>query len=1108
MSTDVRPRWQDVDDDLPPPSRDRVRTVCRTVAVISGLLAIVGAIVLPFAPVEVSTPEVRWPVDPGDPAPTMLMLTAYEPADLELRFSCRTARAAAETPDGVVVSTMSPTSRDAESDALTVRAREDGLAIRSGGDELWAGPLPEGDCRFVVTGDAGAMRVALDGTPVAEVRSRLPEPVPLDELTPEQRDELPDSEPDVEVLTPLPDVDALRTSVPPMPQATADDLSVRLTLDDAFDHTPSASKSAVIVMIVLALVVGAVAMVALALVAGAPRWVDRERGPPGALLLSWLRRHATPPGGPRAVLWALPPLAIDVVVVGVLIAWLFLAPMTDDDGYYSAMAANVPFSGYVPNVYQLYNQGFTPFSWPYYTLSWWQETFGVGAVPLRIPSLLFGVATWFVARAFVARTSLLDPASAPFRWVPTLGRLVLAAGYLSWWLPYDMGTRPEPVVAFFTVATLLAVAEGLERRRLALLGLAVGLGTAGLMAAPTGFITLAPLLVATPAVWRLIRESSPSWPAVAARWVVIVAPGAVGSLLGFSDGAYRDFVRSQDIFAPIQRAATWYEELGRYAVLLSTDSHFGSYARRAAVLACLLALVWFVVLVVAARARNLRVPARLPLVGWSTLLAFALLLPTPSKPTHHFGAFAGLGAILLALVLVIGPQLVAILDRERRVPQAALVGAGLATVLVSALAWHGRAMWPHGWGLGQPSDGNYPSVRGVFLDQPLWWLIGLAVTTGVLALGAHLLAPQRRRLALGAAVPVMVTVLLLTITVWTVGDFIRAADRTATTWSPQVDAWRDPTSRRCGLAGQIDVLDTRGGRALAPAVLPGADPPPPLVPLDAPDAPDPELRTEAFVPGAFLPDSPPPENLPTDVPVFGSFLVPETGANADSRTGSFTTDWYRLDPSSADAGLAVDVSGRLKDDVTLRVEYGREAPDGFVATASRPISDDENSVAWRTLPLVDEDAPPPGTDAVRLVADDASTTTGGWLAFSAPVERRWVPLQQYLPPGGAVGVAWQIKSLFPCQRQPRQQAGITEPAVAAIGFGVTPGAALADWTFDPERGGLLGHAQREADVTLLTTRVRDVGEQIDDVHVWEYRQPYPADGYELTRNRETVSGLP
>ena len=121
------------------------------------------------------------------------------------------------------------------------------------------------------------------------------------------------------------------------------------------------------------------------------------------------------------------------------------------------------------------------------------------------------------------------------------------------------------------------------------------------------------------------------------------------------------------------------------------------------------------------------------------------------------------------------------------------------------------------------------------------------------------------------------------------------------------------------------------------------------------------------------------------------------------------------------------------------------------------------------MPLVDEAAPPPGAEVVRLVAVDDSTTTGGWLAFTGPTVRRWVPLPEFLPADRPVGVAWQMKSLFPGVRQPRQQAGITEPASAAIAYGETPRDAVADWTFEPERGGLLGHAHREAQVTLLTT---------------------------------------
>src|SRR3954463_10004448 len=72
LSTDAPSRDQPVLDDPPQGPPDRVRPIARTVAVVAGLVAIVGALVLPFAPVDVSTPEVRWPVDPRDPAPTML----------------------------------------------------------------------------------------------------------------------------------------------------------------------------------------------------------------------------------------------------------------------------------------------------------------------------------------------------------------------------------------------------------------------------------------------------------------------------------------------------------------------------------------------------------------------------------------------------------------------------------------------------------------------------------------------------------------------------------------------------------------------------------------------------------------------------------------------------------------------------------------------------------------------------------------------------------------------------------------------------------------------------------------------------------------------------
>ena len=535
--------------------------------------------------------------------------------------------------------------------------------MRSGGQDIVAERLPPGDCSYEVAGDAARVTVTRDGRPLGQLTPRMGEADP-DEI----KNLPPDSQPAPKPISALPDVDALSTSLRALPAATPGDLSVRIAPDDRYASTPSPFKSGLITATVLAVVLGGLATtVAIALGRRRARWrAEAAAGPSptappdGHPPDGW----APPPWAPRwwaridgavlARLGSWRPRLVDPVVVVALLSWLYLAPLTDDDGYYSAMAADVPFAGYVPNYYQLYNQGFTPFSWPYYLLSWWQEQAGFSPVALRVPSVVLGILTWFAIRVFVARCPGVTHPWREHRWLAFASRAVLAVAFLAWWLPYDVGTRPEPYTAVFAAAALAVVAEGIERERMDLLALAVGLGGIGLMTAPTGFICLAPLLAAAPTAWRVIRARSAHWWEIPPRLLVVIAPGALGAVAGFADGTYGDFVRSQAIFAPIQRAETWYLEFERYAALLSETSRFGTYAKRTAVLLCLLALVWFLVTAVIARVRDLPVPSRLMLVGWTTVLAFVLLLPTPSKPSHHFGAIAGVGAPFLALILVAG----------------------------------------------------------------------------------------------------------------------------------------------------------------------------------------------------------------------------------------------------------------------------------------------------------------------------------------------------------------------------------------------------------------------------------------------------------------------
>jgi hypothetical protein len=1085
--------------------------VARVVAVASALVAVVCGVLLPFAPVVQNAPQIRWPVDVTHPEPTMLMLTAYQPESFSVRFSCRAARAAGATPDGYLLTTMSPTSADFDDKALSVRVRAELVTVRSGGRDIVAERLPAGDCAYDVAGDAARVTVSRDGRPLGRLEPRMGEADP-DEI----KNIPPDSQPAPKPISPLPDIDALSTSLRTLPGAGPADLAVTVHPDDRYASSPSAFKSGLITATVLAVVLGGLATtVAIWLGRRRTRWRQAAAGGTDTTgttdgmdrVRASEPRLAPPPWAPAWWAWIdarllaglgrWRPRLVDAVVVVVLLSWLYLAPLTDDDGYYSAMAADVPFAGYVPNYYQLYNQGFTPFSWPYYLLSWWQQQAGFSPVALRVPSVVCGILTWFAVRMFVARCPGLTFPWREHRWIAFASRIALAVAFLAWWLPYDVGTRPEPYTAVFAAAALAVVAEGVERKRMDLLALAVGLGGIGLMTAPTGFICLAPLLAASPTAWRVIRARSSHWWEIPPRWIVVIAPGALGAVAGFADGTYGDFVRSQQIFAPIQRAQTWYLEFQRYASLLDETSRFGTYAKRTAVLLCLLALVWFLVTAVVARVRDLPVPQRLMLVGWTTVLAFVLLLPTPSKPSHHFGAIAGVGVPFLALILVAGPGLVrasvrTVRARDGKVPVPAVLASAAAAIAVIALAGHGRNRWGFMWGLGMPSWLDYPSVKGFFFDQPVWWALVLLV----LALGVALVTTWRGRgwrpWSLMLAIPLLCGVALAATTGRMVADFALSAVHTTTTYSPAADAWQDPSAARCGAERAIDVLTPQQTALLPLHPVPAAEDEPP---------------DQAFLRDAVLPTSRPPADLPGGLPVWGSFREPSEGRSPDARTGTFTTGWFRLPPGSPhDVAVTTTISGRLGEGNSLRLEFGRPAGPGVAPLGGIDVDEKSDSTAWRSIDMTKSQNPPADATFVRIVATDTTSDVGGWLAFTAPLVQRWAPMTSVLPRDDTYSVNWENAFLFPCIHQPVQQNGITQPMDGFLGYGESRDSALADFQARTGSGGIVGNAYREADVKVLPTRFRDFPEVDDDVTLMLFENPYPSGRYQLVRGSRVVPG--
>ncbi|MDN5857857.1 MAG: arabinosyltransferase domain-containing protein, partial [Pseudonocardia sp.] len=829
-------------------------------AAAAALVAVLGAVLLPFAPVVVNEPTVTWPRDPGHVESTLLTLTAYRPLELDVRFTCEVVRIA-QGGTGVVVSTALPQSPQAGTTGLIADTADGRLRIRWLDRVLVDEPVPAGSCTYRIAGRSAGLPSYVAAPP--GLMGSIDPAVPLPPANPDRslfagpdNAELTVSRDGTELARTaaeqLPDVDALVSSVTDAPPGG---LAVRLRVDDEFTSSPAPLKTALTAVIVLALLATVV-------------------------LLARLDRRAprTPRTRPRL-------RAVDVLVPAVLAAWAVIAPATDDDGYFTAQARNAVLNGEVGNYYQFYDQSFTPFTWPYQCLAWWIQLAGDAPLVLRLPALACGLLTWLVLRRIsVAARAGWDAAPRPgvVRWV-------LAVVFLAWWLPYDMGVRPEAVVALCGAAVLLAVLHAAQRGRLIAAWAAFAVAGAGFTAHTTGFTTVAVLLAGLPLLHRTVRVEGDRWASVL-RWVAVASGAAVALLLGFADGALRDFRRGQAAFLSVLAQDGWAGEIERYVFLLDRIP-MGNFAKRAAVLACLVTLAWFAVLAVAARTRRVAVPDALWLAFSATALSFAALWFTPSKWTHHFGALAGVGPVFLTLALVAAAPLVAALPRP---PTWVLLAVTGSFAVALALAWQGPNSWAYAWLEGVRTPYEPPAVRGIGLGRPLLWAAAVAAVACVAAVrgrGAGLLDLRGRILP---AVPVVVVASLALTSAYTVVVFADAAARGAPPASVWARTLADPTGAGCGAAGAIRVLDPFTARPLTPA----------------PGLPVPAVGPGFVEGGGFYAG-----NRPQGPgPVWGS-LVGADGRPPEWTIGQTATPWFTL-PADAPA-ITVRAAGTLAEGTAL-----------------------------------------------------------------------------------------------------------------------------------------------------------------------------------------------
>jgi hypothetical protein len=1025
----------------PPAGRGRGASRLEWAVLATALLSVLAAALLPFAPVSMSLPTVSWPQDAAAPVNTELQLTAEKPLGVSARFSCTALTTVRDDADGVLLSTVRP-GLLSETQGLQVRVvGTDTLSVVSAQTELYRGQLPAGDCAYDLEMDEQSTRLLLDGQVLLDVPTTTPPAVAP----------LPGELPQLD-RTVLPDVDVLATSLTALPGGTADDLGVTVQVDDQFSTSPTAVKW----LITAVLVVSSLACLVLL-----ARWDRSRRAAPAG---------ATRDGAARRPWWRDLSVA-DLALVLLMVAWLFIAPTTDDDGYYAAMARNSVVNGYVGNYYQLFNQGYTPFTWFYQLLGYW-DLIGHSPVVLRIPSFVAGLATYAMARVLVESVGM-PPAR---NWLHRTGRhTVVALVFAAAWLPYCLGVRPEALVALFAVLSLGAVV--LARKRSALSWYAASLLISGLAITchPTGVVALAPWLISLPAMWPVVRGTT--LVSTLARAAGVLAPAAIAAVPGFLDGSLNDFVRSNETFA-VAPNAEWYDEVLRYGWLLG-GGPMGSYAKRIGVLVAIVTLVWFVVLQLSAGGRRRRAfPPLMALTGWSLLLAFLLLWLTPSKWTHHFGAISGLTTVFVSCALLYGVRTAVAAQSGRRSLAPATVLAGLSLVVVFALSMRGPNRWAYSWMLGVPHPDLPPYVRQFTLDSPVLWL-AMIVVIGV---ATALLLPRRRRSwgrVAGTAFPLAVVAFLGIGLLYLVGGFALATVRTTDTYSPWADAVQDPLGHDCGPQG----------------ALVGASP---QTATTLPVATDAGSASTGFVAqGGYHPASPPGPTADARPTVWGSY--PELGAEAN--TGELTTGWFTLPEAAPDLRLLVDASGRLGAGNRLTAEYGRLDGDAVTPVGSEGLDDGVDNPAWRQLTLV----PSPGAQVVRLVAADAAVGNGGWLALTAPMQAQMQPLSQLVPDGAVVGVGWQFSFLFNCAQLPETVDGITEPSDYLFAFGQGGLGGLGDNVFTRPRAGLFHPTTRSSTLTQLATELPGQPE-LRDFRAYAVDNAYPDAAYDLDRVREVRWG--
>ncbi|NEW49185.1 arabinosyltransferase [Nocardia cyriacigeorgica] len=746
------------------------------------------ALLTPLLPVRQEQAVLDWPQ--AGQASVEAPLVTYEPLRLELTVPCPVLRDAT----GTLVSTIPMESDQASAKGLIVAVRDGTLSVLLRDVPLLSAPVAEiGDCQAIsVTSEAAATTAEIvgvnraDGTPFGATVTR--------DIRPQM----------VGVFTEL-------------DQAQLDGIRLHADIDSRFSSSPTALKLAAMIIAVLSTIV---ALIALHLLDTAD----------GRRARRFLPAH-----------WWRFTLA-DGAVLGTLALWHVIGANTSDDGYILNMARASEHAGYMANYYRWFGVPEAPFGWSYEVLSWMTRV--SDASPwMRLPALLAGVVCWLViSREVLPRLGARVRSNKVALW--TAGLV-----FLAFWLPYDNGLRPEPLIAAGALLTWCSIERAIATARLLPAAIGILIAAFSLAAGPTGLICIAALIAGSRPVLQVIvkrargeaatqsilaearaqatgsgdsdahqgSEATPthrprgSFASGIFRYAALLAPGlAAGTLVLvviFADQTLTTVMEATRVRTIVGPNVAWFDERTRWDSLLMLAPD-GSLSRRFGVLLMLLCLLVCVLQVL----RKGRIPgtSRGPSVRILGIVFASLLLMmwTPTKWTHHFGVYAGLAGSLAALAAVaVG------VNGIRSARNRALFAA--AVLFLLAITFTGSNGWWYVSSYGVPWWDKAPLVAGKGVST---LFLGLSVVALLVALWLHYRQPYRQsgesRWGRYASAPLTIAAALMV--VFEVASLAKAAVTQYPAYSVAESNLRSLAGEPCALADSVLVETNTADSLLLP----------------------------------------------------------------------------------------------------------------------------------------------------------------------------------------------------------------------------------------------------------------------------------------------------